>query len=161
MFEVGTKGAAQRTAANKFAPNEQLGEAVHKTMCMLKCVYDFSVNGGAQGAINLLDDAGNSAILPKGAVVVHAWAYVKTNVTSGGSATISLDVLTTADLQAATAKASLVTSVPFIIGKPIRTGATVVGPVTAAAGSHVTATIGSADVTAGKVEYYLEYFITG
>jgi hypothetical protein len=147
--------------ADKFAPNEGMGSALHKTMCMLKCVYDFSVLGGAQGAISLKDDLGNTAKLPTGAVVVHAWAYVKTNVTSGGSATVSLDLLATADLQAATAKATLVTTTPFIIGKPIRTGATVVGPVTALDGTTVTATIATADLTAGKIEYYIEYFITG
>lgn len=158
MFKLTGPGRAE---ANKYAPLEQLGEAVHKKMCMLKCVYNFATLGGVQGAINLVDDAGNAALLPKGAVVVHAWAYVKTDVTSGGSATVALGVLTTADLQAATAKATLVTSVPFIIGKPIRTGATVVGPITNADGTNVFVTVATADLTAGKIEYYLEYFITG
>lgn len=160
MFEIGVKGAAQRVAANNMAPLEQLGEAVHKTMCTLKCVYDFTVLGGAQGQVTLKDDAGNTALLPKGAVVVHAWAYVKTNA-AGVNATASLDLLNVADLQAATATATLVTTTPFIIGKPIRTGATVVGPVTAQAGTAVKMTIATADFTAGKWEYYLEYFITG
>ena len=69
MFQNDAAGIALRTACNSHSPLENLGEAVHKTKCLLKAVYDFSVLGGA--TVNLVDDAGNAAILP-GVVEVAA-----------------------------------------------------------------------------------------
>lgn len=162
MFENSTKGLAQRNEANRAAPNEGLGEAVHKTKCMLVAVYDFSVLGGVQGAINLVDDAGNAAVLPKNAVVTAVVCAVLTTVTSLGSATVSADLLVGADLMAATAKASLVQTAgsQYTLGKPVMSDVSkFVGPVTAALGTNVTVTIGTADLTAGKIKYFIEYFI--
>lgn len=162
MFENTTKGAAQRAEANRSAPNEGLGEAVHKTECMLTAVYDFSVLGGAQTAISLVDDAGNAALLPKGAVVTSVICAVLTTVTSLGSATVSLDVLAAADLMAATGKASLVQTAgsQYTLGKAIPSDVSkFVGPITDALGTNVTVTVGTAALTAGKIKYFIKYFI--
>jgi hypothetical protein len=162
MFENSTKGAAQRAEANRAAPNEFLGEAVHKTKNMLVAVYDFSVLGGAVGSINLVDDAGNAALLPVGAVVTEVICAVLTTVTSGGSATISCDLLVAADLMAATAKASLVQTAgsQYTLGKPVMSDVSkFVGPVSAVGGSNVAVTVGTAAVTAGKIKYFIQYFI--
>lgn len=159
MFQNDSGGAALRTSANNHSPLEGLGEAVHKTKNLLKCILDFAVLGGAVGDLLLLDDAGNAAILPKGAIVTRSWANVLTSVTSSGSATVALKLLATADLMAATAKASLVSSAPFCEAKQDGTAANFVGPVTALPGSQVTATVGTAALTAGKIQYFLEYVI--
>jgi len=162
MFENSTKGTAQRNEANRAAPNENLGEAVHKTKCMLVAVYDFAVLGGAVSTINLLDDNSNAALLPVGAVVTEVVCAVLTTVTSGGSATVSCDLLVAADLMAATAKASLVQTAgsQYTLGKPVMSDVTkFVGPVSAVGGSNVTVTIGTAALTAGKIKYFISYFI--
>ncbi len=162
MFKNDVPGAALRAHANTAAPLEGLGEAVHATKNMLVAVYDFSVLGGAQAVIPLVDDAGNPAVLPKGAVVTTVIAAVLTTVLSGGSATVSLDCLATADLMAATAKASLVQTAgsQYTMGKPVAVDVSkFVGPVTAVVGSPVTVTVGTAALTAGKIKYFIEYFI--
>lgn len=162
MFENSVKGAAQRVHANVSAPNENLGEAVHKTKNMLVAVYDFTVLGGVQGDILLVDDAGNPAILPKGAVVTTVIAACLVSVLSLGSATVACKVLASADLMAATAKASLVLTAgsQYTMGKPVAVDVSkFVGPITANEGSQVAVTVGAADVTAGKIKYFIEYFI--
>lgn len=157
MFPNDIPGAALRVRANTAGPLEGLGEAVHKTPCLLKAVYDFSVLGGAVGDISLVDDVGNPAVLPVGAIVTRVWANVLTSVLSGSSATVALKALVAADLMAATAKASLVSSAPFVEGKPIDTAATFVGPCTVP--TTVKATVAVGALTAGKIQYYISYVI--
>lgn len=148
------------TILNNDSPSEGLGTELNQTKNLMKLVYDFAVLGGAVGDIGLLDDQGNAAILPKGAIVTRSFANVLTNVTSGGSATVALKLLTAADLLAATAKASLVTSAPLVEGVCTGTSATMVGPVTATAGTQVKATVGTAALTAGKIQFFLEYVLS-
>lgn len=158
MFPNDIPGAALRVRANVTAPHEGLGEVVHKTPCMLKAVYDFAVLGGAVGDIALVDDAGNPAILPLGAVVNRVTAYVVTAALSAGSATVAAKVLAAADLMVATAKASL-TIGAFVDGVPVGTAATMKGPVVLAVGSPVSVTVGTAALTAGKIQFFIHYFI--
>lgn len=51
-------------------------------------VYDFAVDGGAQGTI-VLSDKNGKAPLPVGAIVKDVTARVVTQCTSGGSATVA------------------------------------------------------------------------
>ncbi len=51
-------------------------------------LYDFAVDGGATGAINLHEKAGKS-VLPVGAVITGVMAKVVTACTSGGAATVT------------------------------------------------------------------------
>lgn len=155
-------GQTLRTALNTHAPHEGAGDALNKTKNCLKAIWDFATLGGAASSINLLDEFGNAAVLPKGAYVTNVVAIVKTTATSGGSATLSLDALATADLMAATAVASLVSTAgsELIAGKPVGTKASWVGPITAVAGTNVTATIAVAAMTAGKIIFSIEYVIT-
>lgn len=155
MFTKDTAGVALRLRADVAAPLEGLGEAVHKTPCMLKAVYDFASLGGAVGNISLVDDAGYPAVLPAGAVVTKVLADVVTAVTSGGSATLGLKALADGDLLTATAKASLASG--FLDGNPVNTAATVVGPTTVA--TQVLAQVGTAALTAGKMNFYIYYVI--
>lgn len=141
--------------ANKYG---EIGGHLHRTRNVLKCVYDFSKSGGALGDIALLTDRGAAANLPKNAIIRRVMAYVVTGVTSAGSATLALKIVNSADLMAATAKATLVANA-FVDGVPVSTAATAVGPLAALA--QVKATVGTAALTAGKVQFFIEYDIAG
>lgn len=60
--------------------------------------YDFSRQGGAIGTIRLPSD-----IIPSGAVITNAYLDVKTVPTSGGAATIAVQVESAGDILAAAA----------------------------------------------------------
>lgn len=158
MFTNDAKGTALKLECNVGAPTEGLGDVIHRSPCMMKAIYDFGVSGGVQGDIALLDDGGNAAILPLGAVVTEVLAYVVTAVTSAGSATVALKLLAGGDMMAATAKASL-TIGAFIDGVPVGTAATTKGPVVSATGTQLKATVGTADLTAGKIQFFVRYVI--
>lgn len=112
--------------------------------------YDFAKDGGAVGEITLRGPG-----LPEGAVVTDGKIHVKTAVTSGGSATVALHLLTAADVLTATAKASL--SLNAILDVvPVRTAATSILNTTA--GTKLKATVAVAALTAGKFIVALEYF---
>lgn len=136
-----------------------LGTEVNRCANQLKAVWNFAVLGGAIGAINLLDDQGNNAILPLGAVVTRFLAYVVT-APVGASGTIAAKLLSTADLMAATAITSLTAGVVWQ-GKPVTAGAgaawTVVGPVTAKLGTQVQMVIATTAMTAGLINFYIDY----
>lgn len=156
MFPNNAKGNAMLASDNVESPVEGLAMVVHKTKNLLCAVYDFSVLGGAISTISLVDDQGNPAVLPVGSIVTSVGARVITAVTSLGSATVSLGLLTTTDLQSAIAKATLVLNAN-VAGTPDGTVANWVGPVVVAAGTVVTASVAAAAVTAGKVKYFIEY----
>lgn len=142
---------------NNVDPHPQLGTFVDRTKNAMVVVYDFDAQGGATGTLKLLDDQGNPAIFPQGAIITNVVANVITDLTSGGLATVSLGLLTTTDLLAATNFDDLT---GFVAGVPVGTAASWVGPVTATEpGSQITATIGVAALTAGKVYFNIEYVI--
>lgn len=157
MFDNSIKAQALLAECNVAAPIEGLGTVVHKTPCVLKAVMDFAVLGGAVGDLSLVDDQGNPAVLPQGAIVTKVLAYVVAAVTSGGSATVALKAANAADLMTATAKASLSLAAK-LDGVPDGTAANAVGPL--AADTRVKATVGTAALTAGKVQYFIHYVIS-
>lgn len=107
-----------------------------------KVVYDFSKDGGAQGALTLFTAGCNM-------VLIKAIAKVQTACTSGGSATVALcSDGAGAEYMAATAVASL-TGNAIIAGVP--TG----GGVYIASGTTIDMLIATADLTAGKIEFEL------
>lgn len=151
--------SANRTLMNTHAPLDPiLGTQLHKTKNILKAIYDFASLGGAVGDIALLDDEGNPAIIPSKAVVTRCWSETITTVTSGGSATVAAKLLTAADLQAATAKASLVAGA-FVEGVELGTAATYLKQ-SNALDQQVKVTVAVAALTAGRVAYYLEYVLS-
>lgn len=110
---------------------------------IVRMVYDFSVDGGAQGALSLGE-------LDGPCVIVDGWTSVKTQCTSGGSATVIVGVNggDTDAILASTAVASLTANAIF--------------PLDAAGdgeyladGAKVDITIGTAALTAGKIEVCL------
>lgn len=146
--------------ANQTDPLPGLGTEVNQCKNLLKCVYDATVLGGVAGDIVLKDSEGNTATLPKGAIVTRAVAFVVTAPTVCTS--IALKLLATADLMAATAIGSLTINTIWN-GKPVDAGAgasftTAVGPVTSAGGTTVKVTIAGSTETTAKIIYFIEYY---
>ena len=130
-----------------FSPKVQLGSWVTRMHPVsLQCVYDFSKQGGAQGVIYLKGIDGQNCVIPKGYIVDQAYLDVVTQLTSGGSATISVGTgLGATDIKNALAVASWTVSI--IAGTPVGTAATAI-KMTAEKSPYIT--IATADLTAGK-----------
>lgn len=120
-------------------------------------LYDFSVDGGATGEIVLSTKDGYAG-LPEGAFIKNVYAEVLTAVTSGGSATVSWGNSTDPDGYSGTAiaKASLTAGDAF--SGSADSGAlcpSVVG--SASDDQNFSITVGTADLTAGKIRFYVEF----
>lgn len=151
------KGLVAR--ANAADPLPLIGTEINQCKNVMKCRYNAVTLGGVAGDIALVDDQGNPAVLPKGAVVTNVFAYVTTAPTVCTS--IALKLLTSADLMAATVIGSLTVGI-FWKGKPVEPSAgaantTAVGPVTAAGGTTVKVTIAGSTETTANIVYILEY----
>jgi hypothetical protein len=113
--------------------------------------YDFAVDGGAAGDIDLT----SSAQIPAGSYITHGFVEVDTAVTSGGAATVAVKVEGAADIVAAAA----VSGAPWsTTGRksivPAATGAT---SVKTTAARKIQATVATADLTAGAFDVVLFY----
>lgn len=161
MFQNDAVAQKLLKVANQDDPLPGIGTVVHKTKNCLKAIYDFTVQGGAVSTIPLLDDQGNPAILPQNAYVTNVVAVASVAPLSSGSATVSLGSNlsgSVVDLQAATAKATLALNAA-VAGVPVGTAATWVGPITGQSGLQVQVAIAVAALTAGKINYFIEYVI--
>lgn len=115
-------------------------------------IYDFAVDGGAQGAITPV----GTVNLPNKAIIVGGTANIIAAVTSLGSATVSIGTSagsSATSILAATAKASLTLAALLNIVPVFAT------PIKLTAAGNVTFTVGAADVTAGKIEAFLLYYV--
>lgn len=115
--------------------------------------YDFSVDGGAIGAIAI----SATGAIPAGAYITHGYVEVDTAVTGGGSASLAIHVETADDIVAAAAVSGApwsTTGLKSIV--PVATGATT-KKTTAA--RTITATVGTAALTAGVVDVVLFYVV--
>lgn len=115
--------------------------------------YDFSVDGGAVGDIDLT----RNADIPANAVILGGFAEVDTVPTSGGAATIAVKVEGAADIIAAAA----ISGAPWsTTGRksviPVFTGATTVKTTAA---RKIQATVATAALTAGKFDVVLFYAV--
>ncbi|PAZ15676.1 hypothetical protein CLM62_12835 [Streptomyces sp. SA15] len=113
--------------------------------------YDFAVDGGAAGDIDLT----SSAQLPNKAVILGGFVEVDTAVTSGGAATVAVKVEGAGDIVAAAA----VSGAPWsTTGRksvvPVFTGATTVKTTAA---RKIQATVATAALTAGAFDVVLFY----
>lgn len=158
----------------RHAPIKLGGQIVRRSVRVFKGTWDFSLQGGAIGTINLLDAMqvyplsqptllGSRTFpalyLPPGFIVLNCLIDVITALTGGGSPTIALSTgVNAADLKAATAMA---TYTGLLAGIPINTAATAVKvPLTTAQpGSIATMTIAANALTAGKFNVHLEGYI--
>ena len=110
--------------------------------------YDFAVDTGAQGTIV----PSNSAIIPDNAVIVRCYSLVTTAMTSGGSATLALTA------GGVTLKAATAFDNGAFDDEDV-TEHTVTDKTTSSTGIQFV--IATADLTAGVVEVYVEYYLTG
>jgi hypothetical protein len=118
---------------------------------VVRARYDFAVDGGAVGDIDLT----KSAVIPAGAVVLGGFVEVDTVPTSGGAATLAVKVEGAGDIVAAAA----ISGAPWsTTGRknvvPAFTGAT---SVKATAARKVQATVAVAALTAGVIDVVLFY----
>lgn len=122
----------------------------------VKATYDFSVDGGAVGAITLKA----SPLIPANAIIFGGFIYGITTPTSAGAATIAVGLGTGAQAAALKAAANDETyaagSTLAII--PVFTAASVVK---VAAESKITITVATAALNAGKFSVHLFYFMAG
>jgi hypothetical protein len=117
--------------------------------------YDFSVDGGATGAISI----GPTGQIPSGAVITGGFVQVDTAVTSGGSGALAIHVEAANDIVSSAAVSGAPWSTTgFKDIVPDATGSTAV--VTTAART-ITATIATAALTAGVVDVVLYYVVLG
>lgn len=115
--------------------------------------YDFSVDGGAIGDIDLT----RSAVIPAGAYVIGGWVEVDTVPTSGGAATVAVKVEGAGDIVAAAA----ISGAPWSsTGRkdivPDFTGSAVVKTTAA---RKIQATVATAALTAGVFDVVLFYVV--
>lgn len=115
--------------------------------------YDFAVDGGATGALDLFTAGADI-------VITHFHSKVMTACTSGGSATLKVGITGTDNLfmnttQGAVASltANAVVLAPAVEGTPN----VLPLPVKLASGAKVLQTIGTAALNAGKVKYVIGY----
>lgn len=112
-------------------------------------LYDFAVDGGAQGDITLRGDT-----LPAGAVIIDSLIVVATALTSGGAATVAIKSEGAADINAADA----ISGAPWSTTGAKRGDLTATSaPVVTTAARALVATVGAADLTAGKFSVIVTY----
>ena len=113
--------------------------------------YDFDVDGGGIGAHVVKGD-----VIPKGSIIVGGRIVVNTAVTSAGSATMSMEVLTAADIKTLTAKATYALAARLAT---IPDGAAANDILVTADIDSATFTVAVAALTAGKVTLLLKYLM--
>ena len=114
--------------------------------------FQFPAQGGAIGSIQMIDPNGNACFIPKGAVITKVYIDVTTAVTSGGAATIALQVQTAGDLKAATSYSSF--TVGLLDGIP---GNTAASSIKMTADQPLTMVIAGAALTGGTINCIVEY----
>lgn len=115
--------------------------------------YDFAVDGGAVGDIPL-----RGRQIPSGAIIIDTLIDVETALTSGGAATVALKSEGAADLNAADA----ISGAPWSTTGAKRGDLTATSaPVKTTADRTITATVGTAALTAGKFSIVVTYVEVG
>lgn len=135
------------------AKAKTIGKVFSNAVVVERVSYDFSVDGGATGALDIFTAAADL-------ILVGFSAVVKTAATSGGSATLKVGVtgdddafMTTTQGAVANLTANAAIFPPAVEGTPN----TLPLPLKLASGAKILQTIGTAALTAGKVEYTLMY----
>ena len=113
-----------------------------------KATYDFATEGGAV----LVHTPAINEVIPQGAIILRTWTDVVTAMTSGGAATVALDINCTTPvvIKAATAYNDAVyTDVDVHSTTATKTDSE----------GRITFTIADAALTAGKVHIFVEYIL--
>lgn len=125
-------------------------------MQIAQCLYDFSLDGGAVGSYAM------RTRLPRNAVITNVYADVETAATSGGSATYQVKAGST-NLSAALAYDSATSGINAVGIQALPTAAS--SPfeavkLSATSASELSMAIAGAALTAGKVRFTIQYFIS-
>jgi hypothetical protein len=132
-------------AAGKAAP-VNAGTNGNGVLHIAKATYDFSSMGGTIGAISL------GVTIPANSTIIRSWIYTVTQV-AGATSTVALSCANANDIFSA---ASMTSITAGTITEGVSTGAaSAFKPVTTAC--PITATIATANLTAGKFNVYTEY----
>lgn len=144
------EGAVQRQG------NPTAEGAMAGSLQVARASYDFAADGGAVGAVNLFN-ALTQDVIPANAVIIGGWIDVITPLTSGGAATVRLDLEAAGDLLAAAA----VSGAPWSTAgrKAILPVFTADSSLRTTAARNIVATIATAALTAGKFDVYLVYSV--
>lgn len=136
---------------------DQSGVGVHTPVGKGQIVaeYDFDNAGGAIGTIHL-----PHAPLPVGAIVTNSYLEVITALTSGGAATVGLQIEATDDLVVATAISGAPWSSTGRKDTLVEPG-TEAGYIKATELRQLSIVIATADLTAGRFKVIIEYDDTG
>ncbi len=120
----------------------------------LRCKYDFAVQGGAVGSVNLLNPSGAACKVPKNAIIQNVLIDVVTAGTTSASGTMALTAQTAGDLKAALAAASYT---GLLDGIPVDTAAT---SIKLTADRTIIGTIATGALTAGKWYVHIRYIMS-
>lgn len=116
--------------------------------------YRFADDGGAIGTVNLLP----AALIPAGALILGAALKVLTPPTSGGAATIALQVEGAGDLQAAAAY----NGAPYsTAGQKAITKTWATAPILTTQARNIAAVIAAATLTGGEFEVVVFFLAPG
>ena len=117
-------------------------------------VYDFAVDGGAVSTIALMGDTS----IPSGATIVGGWIEVHTQLTSGGAATIAVQVEGAGDIVPAVAVASWTAGRKQIVpGLTAGSALAASAVVRTTAARDISAVIAAVALTAGRFSVVLIY----
>jgi len=136
------------------AASKTLGAPFSNEKSIERVRYDFSKDGGATGALDIF-------IASRDIIITGFSAVVKTAATSGGSATVKAGVTADDDAFVTTTQGALASLTANAIILPVAVEGTpnvLPLPVKLPAGSKVIQTIGTAALTAGVIEYTIEYY---
>lgn len=117
-------------------------------------IYDFAVDGGEVSTITLMKDT----FIPSGATIVGGWIEIDTTLTSGGAATIAVQVEAAGDVVPAVAVASWTAGRKQIV-PGLTAGSTLAASavVRTTAARDISVVIAAAALTAGKFSVVLIY----
>lgn len=122
-------------------------------------IYDFAVDGGAQGEI-VLSSKDNKSSLPEGAVIHDVKAKVLTLFASGGAATLAWGNSTDPDGYSGSAKALGALAADAVFSGLADSAALANSAVGSADNDqNFSVTIAAADMTAGKAVFMVEYYL--
>ncbi len=116
-------------------------------------VYDFAVDGGAISTIALM----GATAIPSGAIISRGFIEVHTALTSGGAATIAVQVNAANDISTAVAVASWTTGVKNVLPAPTSGALTTATAVKTTAARDISIVIAAAALTAGRFSVVLFY----
>lgn len=141
---------------NSHAHKVQLGDKVSSMKVCLVGKYDFAVQGGATGLINLLDSKGAALKVPANFVCTNVLIDRVTSPGAITSGTISLGLNSTADVLAALAMTTF-DGTSLLAGIPVGTAATAIK---IASEATLTATISTTALVAGKFYVSVEGYLS-